>query len=243
MKCLKGLIGIDESFKKDLKAFGNISKNHSKALDDLEDLDGDSDISTDEDGDSDIDAMVKDSMKGATDILKSLSHQHHHKKHSAIHSEYHKVEKRRTSRIKTRRTRKPKSAKRKALKRKRTIKKASKTHSLISQESDLTKPILNQEPPSSGSKHLMFPHETNLSPVNQTQAVQHHTLINETERNSTPGSISELVNDGTEEKVIKHIDYGKGKLETQVETIRKDKNGKIISRKTEKYHGKHLVMI
>lgn len=68
MKCLRGLIKIDKSFKKDLKSYKTVlKKDHSTALGALEDIDGDSD------GDSDLDAMVKESMKDANDMLKALS--------------------------------------------------------------------------------------------------------------------------------------------------------------------------
>jgi hypothetical protein len=49
--------------------------------------------------------------------------------------------------------------------------------------------------------------------------------------------------DGTEEQLIRHVDHGHGKLETEIETIKKDKNGNVISRNTEKYEGRHIIMI
>lgn len=165
------------------------------------------------------------------------------KKHSHIHSEYHKVEKRRAPpRIKkTKKILKFNQPKNSSLKRKRPSE-GVMTHSLISQESEPGYPDSN-----SGSKHLTFPQESHVSPVNQTQAVQHQTLIKQSEysenKNPNPGNIKELVQEGTEEQVIKHINYGKGKLVTQVETIKRDKNGKVVSRNTEKFLGKHLIMI
>ena len=221
IRTLKSLAGIDPAFSKDLASFDKIfvrhthskhrSRRNKKALAQL----GTSVVAEKQDediSDEDVDALVKESMAGAEDILKSLMHKHRHRrkkvvvhngthKHSLIGSEHERVQTRRVKpRIKVA-SQKKRDIQRKedeetnsnqasirVRKTKKTDSKVESTHSLINSEHEhsnpsLETPLLDLFPVSSGSgsKHMMFPHQQNMSPVNKTEEIQKDHLMSTSE--------------------------------------------------------------
>lgn len=177
-----------------MKEFGKIfnkKHRHVKALAALDDVDAKNV--------EDIDEMVSNSMKEADDILKQLSRHHHvkksKKKHSHIGFEADRVQKRRVTRLrKASKTSNSVSEDIKPLSRpKKSATAPNKKHSLIGSESEHDEFHVDQteeeeKPHSSGLKHLIFPQEHNLSPVNKTQQVQVHNLISQEESELDPST-------------------------------------------------------